>query len=144
MRRWAQEVINLLFCKIYDEVSTGADDIVQFRAGHNEHPQKVEKRILDLFDNVRVEYPDVFEDADRISLDARSITYVVGELQGYSLTVADRDAIGEAFEVFIGPALRGAEGQFFTPRNVVRALVDMVDPKPGEMISIRPAVRGAS
>ncbi|MGE4364059.1 MAG: N-6 DNA methylase, partial [Mycolicibacterium sp.] len=57
-----------------------------------------------------------------------------GELQTYSLLQAERDAIGEAFEVFIGPALRGPEGQFFTPRNVVRALVDMVDPKPGELI----------
>jgi type I restriction-modification system DNA methylase subunit len=46
----------------------------------------------------------------------------------------DRDAIGEAFEVFIGPALRGTEGQFFTPRNVVQMMVAMLDPKPGERI----------
>lgn len=130
----AQEVINLLFCKIYDEVQTGADEIVQFRAGHNEEPHKVEKRILDLFDEVKVEYPDVFEATDEINLDASSIAYVVGELQPYCLIEADRDAIGDAFEVFIGPALRGAEGQFFTPRNVVRAVVEMIDPQPGEMI----------
>lgn len=130
----AQEVINLLFCKIYDEVSTAPGDMVGFRWGHNEKPVLVFKRILDLFDSVRVEYPDVIEEHDKINLDANSVAYVVGELQTYSLIEADRDAIGEAFEVFIGPALRGAEGQFFTPRNVVRALVDMVDPKPGEMI----------
>ena len=47
---------------------------------------------------------------------------------------ADRDAIGDAFEVFIGPALRGAEGQFFTPRNVVKMMVEILDPKPGEKI----------
>ena len=41
-----------------------------------------------------------------------SINYIVGELQPYAITEADRDAVGEAFEVFIGPALRGAEGQF--------------------------------
>jgi len=130
----AQEVISLLFCKIYDEVNTGRRDAVEFRCGHNEAPCSVEKRILDLFDQVKVEYPDVFDESDRIHLDSVSLAYIVGELQPYCVTEADRDAIGEAFEVFIGPALRGAEGQFFTPRNVVRALVEMVDPKPGEMV----------
>ena len=42
---------------------------------------------------------------------------------------ADRDAVGDAFEVFIGPALRGAEGQFFTPQNVVQMVVDILDPQ---------------
>lgn len=130
----AQEVINLLFCKIYDEINTGNRDMVLFRWGHNEHPRDVYKRILDLYDNVKVEYPDVFDESDEIKLDMTSIAYVVGELQTYSLLQAERDAIGEAFEVFIGPALRGPEGQFFTPRNVVRALVEMVDPQPGELI----------
>lgn len=130
----AQEIINLLFCKIYDEVHCGPNDIVEFRHAHNESVDRVKKRIIDLFDNVKVEYPDVFDETDTISLDARSLAYVVGELQTYCLVDAERDAIGEAFEVFIGPALRGAEGQFFTPRNVVRALVEMVDPRPGEMI----------
>lgn len=130
----AQEVINLLFCKIFDEINSGSKDMVQFRWGHNEEPLHVYKRILDLFDNVKIEYPDVFSEADKIDLDHDSIAYVVGELQTYSLLLAERDAVGEAFEVFIGPALRGPEGQFFTPRNVVRALVDMVDPQPGELI----------
>ena len=32
-----------------------------------------------------------------------------------------------------GP-LRGGEGQFFTPRNVVKMVVEILDPEPGEMI----------
>ena len=132
--RLAEQVINLLFCKIYDEVNTGADDMVAFRRGHNEDARDVYKRILDLFEQVRVEYPDVISDTDAITLDPESVAYVVSELQPYSVTEANRDAVGEAFEVFIGPALRGPEGQFFTPRNVVRALVDMVNPQQGDMI----------
>ncbi|NJN96478.1 MAG: N-6 DNA methylase [Anaerolineales bacterium] len=50
------------------------------------------------------------------------------------MTEAERDAIGDAFEVFIGPALRGSEGQFFTPRNVVRMIIGILDPDPGEII----------
>lgn len=131
----AQEIINVLFCKIYDEINTAPDDLVTFRSGVDEPARDVRKRIVDLFDHkVKPEYPDVFSGKDTITLDPESLVYVVGELQTYCLIEADRDAIGDAFEVFIGPALRGAEGQFFTPRNVVRMIVEILDPQPGEMI----------
>lgn len=124
----AREIINILFCKIYDEMNTGADEAVRFRAGINESGSAVRKRLKGIFEQVRSEYDDVFTARDTISLDAKSILYVVGELQPYSITEAPRDAIGDAFEVFIGPALRGAEGQFFTPRNVVRMATTILEP----------------
>lgn len=130
----ASEIINILFCKIYDEVNTAPDEMVSFRAAVDDTPKKVHGRIIHLFKKVRSEYADVFDAKDVISLDPSSIRHVVGELQNYCITAADRDAVGDAFEVFIGPALRGSEGQFFTPRNVVQMVIDMVDPKPGEMV----------
>ena len=131
----AQEIINVLFCKILDEQETNPDDTVSFRAGVNESPEEVQKRIKGMFERVKdAAYGDVFEASDTIKLDPDSLAYVVGELQTYCITDADRDAIGDAFEVFIGPALRGSEGQFFTPRNVVEMMVRIVDPKPGEKI----------
>lgn len=133
-QKFAQEIINLLFCKIYDELNTAPDEVVTFRCGLGEAPFEVQKRLATLFDNVKREYADVFDPKDSIELDADSLIYVVGELQAYCVTEADRDAVGDAFEVFIGPALRGQEGQFFTPRNVVRMMVEMIDPRPGEMI----------
>lgn len=131
----AQEIINLLFCKIYDEINTAPDDMVTFRCGVGESPRDVRKRIVEMFEfKVKREYSDVFGSRDGITLDAASLMYVVGELQNYCVIEADRDAVGDAFEVFIGPALRGAEGQFFTPRNVIKLVVEMIDPKPGEMV----------
>lgn len=131
----AQEIINLLFCKIYDEINTGVNDAMTFRCGIDEDPQDVKHRIVELFEKkVKTEYSDVFSERDTITLDPASVVYVVGELQVYSIIDADRDAVGDAFEVFIGPALRGSEGQFFTPRNVVRMVVGMLDPQPGELL----------
>lgn len=131
----AQEIINILFCKILDEQETEPDETVTFRAGIGEKASDVQKRILALFNQVKTAvYEDVFNPGDTINLDPESLRYVVGELQTYCIMEADRDAIGDAFEVFIGPALRGAEGQFFTPRNVVRMMVEILDPKPGEKI----------
>ncbi len=131
----AQEIINLLFCKILDEQETAPEDTVTFRAGVDEGATEVKNRILGIFERVKTAvYDDVFTKTDTITLDADSVGYVVGELQNYCVMDADRDAIGDAFEVFIGPALRGTEGQFFTPRNVVKMMVDILDPKPGELI----------
>lgn len=130
----AQEIVNILLCKIYDETYTGMDEVVTFRAGIEESPADVEKRILGLFDKVKKEYDDVFHESDYIKLDANSIVYIVGELQNKCIRDSDRDAIGDAFEVFIGPALRGPEGQFFTPRNVVRMMIDILDPDLEKMV----------
>jgi type I restriction enzyme M protein len=131
----AQQIINLLFCKIYDEINTGANDVVTFRSGIDEPTREVRKRILALFDDkVKEDFKDVFDKTDVVTIDAESLVYVVGELENYCITEAPRDAVGDAFEVFIGPALRGGEGQFFTPRNVVRMMIEILDPEPGEMI----------
>ena len=123
----AQEIINLLFCKILDEQDTDPDDTVTFRAGVGEPQKDIQKRIKALFERVKdAAYGDVFDASDTIKLAPDSLAYVVGELQNYCIMEADRDAIGDAFEVFIGPALRGSEGQFFTPRNVVEMMVKIV------------------
>jgi len=131
----AQEIINMLFCKILDEQNTEPEESITFRAGIGERAEDVRNRIFGLFEQVKTAvFEDLFDQNETINLDAESLRYVVGELQNYCIMEADRDAIGDAFEVFIGPALRGAEGQFFTPRNVVQMMVEILDPKPGEKI----------
>lgn len=130
----AQQLINIIFCKIYDEKYTRPDDIINFRAGVDEKPEDIKNRILEIFDLVKKKYQDVMDSSDKIMLDAKSLSYVVGELQLFSLTDAERDAVGDAFEVFIDHALKGGQGQFFTPRNVVKMTIDMLDPTTEDLI----------
>lgn len=124
----AQQLINIIFCKIYDERFTAPEDIVTFRAGVNEDSELVQKRILELFEKVKRKYKEVIDKNDNISLDPDSIVYVVGELQNYCLIEAERDIVADAFETFIDHALKGGQGQFFTPRNVVTMMVELLDP----------------
>jgi type I restriction enzyme M protein len=131
---FAQQLINLIFCKIYDERFKKPNEVVDFRAGIDEESADVESRIETLFEKVKKQYKDVIEVADAISLDPDSLRYVVGEIQHVCLIDCERDAVGEAFEVFIGPSLKGGQGQFFTPRNVVKMVVDMIDPGPDDRI----------
>jgi type I restriction enzyme M protein len=130
----AQQLINLIFCKIYDEKFTAPDEIVKFRAGVNENPEAIEKRIVALFKEVKTNMPEVIDEEDKISLDRNSIIYVIGELQNYSLMNSERDVIADAFETFIGHALKGGQGQFFTPRNVVKMMVDILQPSENDKI----------
>lgn len=124
----AQQIMNLIFCKIYDERFTRSDTMMSFRAGIDEASEDVADRIRGLFEKVVRQYADVFEVSDKISLDDRSIAYVVGELQPYCLIECERDSVADAFEIFIGPSLKGSQGQFFTPRNVTALIRELVQP----------------
>ncbi len=130
----AQQLINLIFCKLYDEKYTAPQNIVRFRAEPDESPKEIEKRILDLFNEVKTSQIEVFEKEDKIILDTKSIVYVVGELQYYSLMNSERDVVADAFETFIGHALKGGQGQFFTPRNVVKMIVEILSPDENDKI----------
>ena len=130
----AQQLINLIFCKIYDERFTEPNDMVEFRAGIEEEAEEVKRRIAGLFEKVKRKYKEVLDETDAIILDNNSVLYVVGELQNYCLIEAERDVIADAFEAFIGRALKGGQGQFFTPRNVVRMMVDILDPDDEDLL----------
>lgn len=133
-RNRAKQIINLLFCKIYDEQYTGLNEEVTFRAGVREDKKEIKKRIVALFDEVKRRYSDVFEKEDSIDLNPDSISFFVGQIQDLCITESERDVIGDAFEVFVSQALKGDEGQFFTPRNVIRMIVEIVDPGESTMV----------
>lgn len=133
-RNRAKQIINLLFCKIYDEQYTGKNEEVTFRAGVYEDKEIVATRIKELFVQVKNRFNDVFEDEDSITLDPDSIVFAVGQIQELCITESERDVIGDAFEVFVSKALKDEDGQFFTPRNVIKMMVEIIDPNEKTMI----------
>jgi type I restriction enzyme M protein len=52
----------------------------------------------------------------------------------YSLLESDIDVKGRAYEEIVGSNLRGDRGEFFTPRNVCRMAVAMLDPNEKQLI----------
>jgi len=130
----AEQIIYILFCKLHDEINKKPDDDVEFCAYVGETPSELRERIIKYFEEkVKAEYTRIFEKKDVITLDPASVMYVVGELQNYTINALveeDVDAVADAFEAFIGPALKGEKGQFFTPRNVIQMIFDALDPRP--------------
>ena len=51
----AQEIINLLFCKIYDEMNTSPEEQVTFRVGINEQKEDVKERIDEFVKELRLQ-----------------------------------------------------------------------------------------
>ena len=130
----AKEMINLILCKIYDERFTAKDKMVSFRVSEVDTNEEVEERIKKLFLKVKAKYDDVLEQTDTISLDGNTLRHIIGKLQNFCLIETDRDIIADAFEVFTGYSLKGEQGQFFTPKNVVRLMVNAVDPSLSDVV----------
>lgn len=130
----AQQLINIIFCKIYDEKFTEPEETVKFHAGIDEDAEIVKKRIEELFKIVKKKYKEVFKSDDSITLNATDISFIVGELQNYCIVDAERDVLADSFETFIDHALKGGQGQFFTPRNVVKMMVELLDPEDTDLI----------
>ena len=132
------EMIRLLFCKIQDE-QFNVEEPPKFCVRIRDEESNFEllgDRIRSLFHDVKKDLvvEGIFEESETITLDNKSIAYVVGELQMFSLTGTDEDSVGNAFEVFAESKFIGEKGEFFTPREVVKIAVQIVDPKPGELI----------
>lgn len=127
------EMIRLIFCKIWDE-RYEQNALPKFRVGFEENPRDVGGRVKELFKAVKQELvtDGVFDNNEEIKLDDKSIAYVVGELEQYSLLKTDKDVVGDAFEVFAESKLVGEKGEFFTPREVVKVAIKLVDPQPGQ------------
>lgn len=128
----AQNIMRLLFCKIYDEKNS--EDVVVFSNRPNENYDLFKSRIDALFEVVKKNYSDIFDPNEIIEIKSEELSFIVSKLEDYSILNADRDVIGDAFEELIGTSFRGGEGQFFTPRNVVQMMIDVLSPQDGEKI----------
>ena len=129
------EMTKIIFAKLQDE-KTYAEPPPRFRAEAGEKPKDVARRINELFGHVRDDLKDdgVFSAHDTITLDDRSVAWVVGQLERGSLLNTDSDVVGDAFEVFSESKFIGEKGEFFTPRGVVRVAVKIADPAPREKV----------
>ena len=130
------ELLKLIFCKIHDERNN--DEIEFYTAANERHSVngylKVQKRIEALFQQVKDDYPSIFEKAEPIKLKPSVLAYLVTQLQMYSLLESDIDVKGRAYEEIVGSNLRGDRGEFFTPRNVCRMAVAMLNPAEKQLI----------
>lgn len=134
------EFLKILFAKIEDEQHEGRPrfairnaDERNSRGGQKEVKDRVETLFRDV--KARKEYKGLFDDAvEGIRFNPDVVTYIVAQLEKYDFLHSSVDVKGMAYETIVGPTLEGVKGEFFTPRNVVKMTVKMLDPNPGDRI----------
>lgn len=102
----------------------------------------IEKKNIDIDDMdvkkilcmLKETYPEAFEQFDDFALTENDLKNVMVLLSNISLSDAPSHIIGDAFQAIIGPTIRGDKGQFFTPKSLVKCMIDIIDPKNGEII----------
>jgi type I restriction-modification system DNA methylase subunit len=117
------ELDKLIFCKIWDEKhprKTG--EPYDFQIFRDEDPEDLLKRIKKIYAVGEKEAPEVFKDG--ITLSAQETLTIVKYFQRINLNKTDLDSKGKAFETFMGSYFRGDFGQYFTPRPIVKFIVD--------------------
>lgn len=138
------EISKLLFAKMQDEREveqafrddndrTPKEDY-EFKIGKDELPEEVGRKVKALFERARNKYREIFEgtseDIKYIKLRFPTIFHVIQELQGYTLQETSIDIKGATYELFIKRTFLGRGlGQYFTPREIVDFMVDMVEPR---------------
>lgn len=132
------ELDKLIFCKIWDErkprkVGEPYDFqiiTVSKTEEKDEHKRRLIendnlfKRVISLYEEGRKRDAEVFR--DNIRLTPEKIRTVVGYLESVNLNETDLDSKGRAFETFMGSFFRGNFGQYFTPREIVDFIVDVL------------------
>ncbi len=138
------EISKLLFAKMQDEreveqcfkdndTRTPKNDY-ELKIGKDELPEDISNRVKELFERVKNKYPEIFEgtseDIKFIKLRFPTIYHVVEELQSYTLQETTIDIKGATYESVIKGTFTGKGlGQFFTPREIVEFMIDMIEPK---------------
>lgn len=134
------EFLKILFAKIEDEQDESRPRFAIRNADERNTrtgQQEVKDRVEVLFRNVktRKEYKGLFDDAvEGIRFNPDVVAYIVAQLEKYDFLRSSVDVKGMAYETIVGPTLEGVKGEFFTPRNVVKMTVKMLDPSPGDRI----------
>lgn len=132
------ELDKLIFCKIWDERNCKRKEPYKFQVipyieldkdGEEEENKKITNknlldRINELYAQGALKDPEVFKDGVRLNAD--KVRTVVGYLEGINLNKTDLDSKGRAFETFMGSFFRGDFGQYFTPRPIVKFIVDVL------------------
>ncbi len=81
---------------------------------------------------LRKAYPSLVPKDLRFTLSDQSLRHALDDLDAVRVSDAPGHVLGDAFQALVGPRLRGERGQFFTPRTLVRAMVEIVAPQPHE------------
>ena len=136
------DMVRILLAKIQDETAPGENPrfwITNADYQTEEGRTRVSQTVQELFREYANQYPDVFDEHEKIQVGNDCIAEAVGILKEWKLAAPedeadDWDLMGETYEQFTHINLKRQQGQFFTNRLVVNMMVKILDPQVGERV----------
>jgi len=131
------EIAKILFMKVYAERHLKAEKENVFTLEWIEEAEKYTKDFIDkTFDDTKKEFGKgaIFKENEKINLEKQTIKSIIKKLEKYYLSATSADIKGIAFEGFLGDTFRSDNGQFFTPRTIVDAMISFINPQPNEIV----------
>jgi type I restriction enzyme M protein len=145
-QQYVTELTYLLFLKMASEQHDEGKIPQQYRwgalkaANETEVLQRYKQLLIDLGDGTKVadrSIVAIFQNAATVIRTPANLRQLIDAIDGLHWFSAERDAFGDAYEGLLQKMAeetkRGA-GQYFTPRVVIRMLVSLMKPAPGEVI----------
>ena len=139
---------DILFLKILDEILTlklqgenkyiVINDCLRWSSFKDKKGNELYKYLKDVvWQKMYETYGSIF--SEYFPINSQDILEeIIFEISKLNLTASDSDVNGDAFEYFLKNAYQGIKikdlGEYFTPRNIVRTMISMVNPKIGETI----------
>lgn len=131
------EFSKIIFTKIMDEKIAEYDadykfKHYEFQKNRDEDKFALEKRIKGLYQKYKEKDSNVFDNA--LILDADEIKFLVENLESISLSETELDIKGKVFQKFFADFFKGTAGQYFTPLNIVRFMVECFDIRQDDLV----------
>jgi len=133
----ALDMVRIILAKQRDELDPGDD--CKFYCTPEEFETEegrrtVANRVKNIFIKVRDDNLDVFDENEKITANEDEIATIASYLSMYSLTKADTDVIGTAYEVYVASHLKGERGQYFTNRLLIKLIVNILGPTEDDIV----------
>ncbi|MCA9352410.1 N-6 DNA methylase [Patescibacteria group bacterium] len=142
------EFSNLLFLKLIDEIETEREEVgeerrIEKRYCWSAFADKSGQEILDYINSIVLpklvgkynHSGEVF--ADKLGITRpRILKKIVSQLSELTLLDIDSDIKGDAFEYFLKNSVTVGNdlGEYYTPRHVVKLMVDLINPRFGDKV----------
>ncbi|WP_112244532.1 restriction endonuclease subunit M [Kribbella monticola] len=127
------ELCKLLYIKIADELKPRKPgDPYDFQVRTRETPKQLSERMTRLYNEHRRKSPDILN--SELIVEPSTMMLLVEHMQSTSFAGTDVDVKGLAFEMFMDSFFKGDFGQYFTPRELIKFSVDLLDVDSTDMV----------
>ncbi|MHA1342507.1 MAG: hypothetical protein ACTSQG_00855, partial [Promethearchaeota archaeon] len=99
-RARSKEIVNLLLCKLVDEINKSPEEIVEFCVKNGESEQELFDRIKKFFKiKKKKKFSEIIGESEQISQNKELVYLIVNKLQHVSLLQSSNDILSDAFEI---------------------------------------------